>query len=54
VGSLPSGMRLAFFISLAVFTLLFVCLLALRFELERSRHLLDELAVRIAEREGAP
>ena len=51
VGSLPSGMRVAFFVSLAVFTVLFVCLLWIRLNLERSRSQLDELSVAVAERE---
>jgi heme exporter protein C len=51
VGSLQPGMRLAFLTSLVVFTVLFICLLAIRVQLERNRHLLDELAVSIAERE---
>ena len=51
VGSLPTGMRVAFFVSLAVFTVLFVCLLWIRLNLERSRSQLDELSVAVAERE---
>jgi len=51
VGSLPNKMRLAFFFSLGVFTLLYVLLLWIRLRLERSRRELDELVVAAAERE---
>jgi heme exporter protein C len=50
VGSLPSKMRLAFLTSLALFTALTVLLLWIRFRLERSRGLVDDLAVAAAER----
>jgi heme exporter protein C len=51
VSSLPAGMRGAFFVSLAVFTLLYICLLWIRLNLERSRNRLDDLAIAVAERE---
>jgi heme exporter protein C len=51
VGSLPAKMKLAFFISLGVFTLLYVLLLWIRLRLERSRGELDALVVAVAERE---
>jgi heme exporter protein C len=51
VGTLPSGMRSTFFLSLALFTLFYFVLLWLRLNLERSRSRLDELMVSAAERE---
>jgi len=39
------GMRAAFFVSLGLFTLLFVLLLWIRLDLERSRTTLDGLVV---------
>jgi heme exporter protein C len=51
VRTLPEGMRGAFFASLALFTVLFVLLLWIRLDLERSRRRLDALVV--AEVEGA-
>lgn len=50
VGSLHPDMRPAFFVSLALFTVLFVALLLIRLNLERTRSRLDELSVAIAER----
>jgi heme exporter protein C len=51
VTSLPSGMKVAFFTSLAVFTLICILLLWIRVNLERSRNRVDDLAVAVAERE---
>ncbi len=51
VTTLPTGMKIAFFTSLAVFTVVCVLLLWLRVNLERARNQLDELAITIAERE---
>ena len=48
--SLHPDMRPAFFVSLALFTLLFVALLLIRLNLERTRNRLDDLAVAAAER----
>jgi heme exporter protein C len=50
VDTLPPRMKLAFFVSLGVFTLLFVLLLWLRVNLERARNRLDDLLVAEAER----
>lgn len=50
VSSLHPDMRGAFFLSLVLFTLLYLILLWLRYNLERSRNQLDALAVAIAER----
>lgn len=51
VTSLPAEMRPAFMLSLATFTVLCVSLLWVRTNLERTRNLVDELAVSAAERE---
>jgi heme exporter protein C len=51
VSSLPPKMRLAFFVSLGLFTLLFILLFWIRLRLERDRSELDALAVAAAERE---
>ncbi len=50
VKSLPPKMQLAFFFSLGVFTLLFIALLWIRFNLERSRERLDDLVVALEEK----
>jgi heme exporter protein C len=51
VASLHPGMKPAFFLSLATFTLVYVILLWLRLRLERSRHRLDQIYVAVQERE---
>lgn len=53
VGSLHPEMRSAFFVSLALFTVLYVTLLWVRLNLERSRARLDALAVAVAEQAPA-
>jgi heme exporter protein C len=50
VGTLPPDMRGAFFVSLAAFSVLFVLLVALRMNLERSRNLLDDVLAAAAQR----
>jgi heme exporter protein C len=50
VSSLHPDMRPAFFVSLALFTLLFVVLLLIRLNLERARGRLEDLAVAVAEK----
>ncbi len=51
VGSLGSTMYTAFFVSLALFTLLFVVLLWIRLNLAREQDKLDELAIALDERD---
>jgi heme exporter protein C len=51
VGSLPTGMRIAFFASLGVFTLLTLALLWVRLNLERSRNRIDDLFAAASETE---
>lgn len=51
VASLPPAMRSAFFVSLALFSLLFILLLWIRLHLEHSRRRLDDLVVTLAERD---
>ena len=50
VGSLSSQMHTTFFISLALFTLLFVVLLWIRLNLARAEDRIDQLAVALEER----
>jgi len=50
VSSLHPDMRPAFFVSLALFTVLFVVLLLIRLNLERARSRLEDLAVAVAEK----
>jgi len=50
VRSLPAGMRLAFFVSLILFTCLFLLLLWIRVRLEQSRNRLDDVTIMVAER----
>lgn len=49
VGTLPSEMRLAFFISLATFTALSIALLWIRYQLERAREDVDEAILTLEE-----
>jgi len=54
VGTLHPQMKIAFFISLALFTCLYLLLLWIRLSAERLQQRTEELALRLMERDGSP